>query len=158
MPRISTLTFTKDYQTVAEAFKDMLKNPVVTEREEEIGAGKPAKVIEIEGDFEHFVLEDMDMWGGRLKVEIKDFRIQDEVDREMRSMLAQGMPGYGSVLFSPTIAFVFKRVTTTICTTTITEKIRDGQVIDRKEEVQSEEIEEWEEITREFGQKVHIKP
>lgn len=156
MPRVSILRFTEDYQMVAEAFKDMVKNAVVTEREEEFGEAKRS-VIEIEGDFEHFILEDMDLWSVYLKFEIKDNRIEDADDREARAILSEGMPDFGEVLFSPTITFVFKRVEYKLVTSTVIERVEDdSRVVLNRETQESEPQFEWVDITREFGQKVRI--
>lgn len=150
MPRIATLTFTKDHDTVVEAFKDMVKDPSITESEEQ-----GARVTTIEGEYSTFVLEDMDMWSGYLRFEIKDNAVQSEGDREARALFSQAMPGYGAVLFSPTIAFVYRRVQVETRTKTITEKRKNGDVVETTEsDWTSETTEEWEEITREFGQKV----
>jgi hypothetical protein len=67
-----------------------VKDAIITEREE---SGRP--VTDIEGDFEHFVLEDMDMWGGHFKFEIKNNRIDGSDDRESRAIISEGMPGFG---------------------------------------------------------------
>jgi hypothetical protein len=153
MPRVAILRFTKDYATVVEAFKTMVKDAIITEREE---SGRP--VTDIEGDFEHFVLEDMDMWKTCLKIEIKNNRIDGSDDRESRAIISEAMPGFGEVMFSPTIAFVYKRVETITKTTTIVEKLVDGEVKERNEQtIESETVFEWEDITREFAKKVHIQ-
>lgn len=150
MPRITTMTFTKDYQAVVEALTSMLENPVVTERSE---GGQT--VIDVEGDFTTFVLQDMDTWGGHLKFEIRDNRIAGEDDREARAMLSEQMPGWGAVMFAPTVALVYRRVQVETRTKTVTERVVAGQVTDRQEsEWEKTTGYEWEEITREWGQKV----
>ena len=154
MPRVSIMRFTKDYQIVADAFIGMVKDAAVTHREEDGRA-----VIEIEGEFQHFVLEDMDTWGGHFKFEIKDNRIQDASDREARAILSEGMPGFGEVLFSPTIAFVYQRTQYWIVTSMTIERVDTGDVrvlISRTEEKSEPQV-EWKDITREFGQKIHPK-
>ena len=158
MPRVSMLRFSKDYKTVAEAFKEMVKNPTVTEREEDFGDAKRA-VIEIEGDFEQFVLEDLDMWNIHLKFEIKDNHIEDAGDREARSILSESMPDYGAALFSPTIAFVYKSVTHKTVTSTIVERVGDddSRVVMSRDTQETEDEIEWVDITREFSQKVRIQ-
>lgn len=150
MPRISTLTFTKDHEAVVEAFKGMVKEPSVVVLQEE-----GVTITTIEGEFSTFILEDMDTWGGYFRFEIRDNRVTNEDDREARAILSSQMPGYGAVLFSPTIATVYKRVEVTTRTKTITEKVKDGRVSERSESewVSTTEY-EWENITREFGQKV----
>lgn len=150
MPRISTLTFTKDHEAVVEAFKGMVKDPTIVISQEE-----GLTITNIEGEFSTFVLEDMDTWGGYLRFEIRDNRIASEDDREARAVLSEHMPGFGAVLFSPTVALVYRRVEVATRTKTITEKVKDGKVSEHNE---SEWISttgyEWENITREFGQKV----
>src|SRR5450755_202920 len=147
MPRVSILRFTKDYETVADGLATFLKEPATTQREE---VGK--QVIEIEGNFEHFVLADMDMWRGHIKFEVKDNRIEGDDDRETRAILAEGIPGFGEVLFSPTVAFVHKRVETRTRTTTITEHLQDGEVVDKQEATsESDSVYGWVDITREIG-------
>jgi hypothetical protein len=150
MPRISTLTFTKPHDMVVEAFKGMVKDPSITVTQD----GDIATTY-IEGEYSTFVLEDMDMWGGYLRFEIRDNRVMGEDDREARAILSEQMPGFGAVLFSPTIALVFRRVEVTTRTKTITEQMKDGKVSNHTESEWQESTEyEWENITREFGQKV----
>lgn len=157
MPRVQTLLFTKDYKAVADGLATMLTNVTTTHREED---GRD--MIDLEGDFSHFILEDMEMWELHLKFEVKDNRVGDEDDREVRAILASGMPGFGSVLFSPTIAFVYRPVRTKTVTTTIVEQVRENErletsVTEVSREVQgSEWVTEWEDITGEFGRKVRI--
>lgn len=154
MPRLIVLRFTKDIDEVAEAFKPMLKEPIITEREEQ---GR--KVIDLEGEFEHFVMEDLEMWRASIKITMKDNRIEDEDDRDSRAILSQGQPGMGEVLFSPTLAWVYKQVKVITRTKTVTEKLVDGEVTEHKE---SEWIElpdlEWVDITKEFSRKVRVQP
>lgn len=152
MPRITTLTFTKDHEAVVEAFKGMVKDPsVVVTQDEDV------TTTYVEGEFSTFVLEDMDMWGGYFRFEIRDNRISGETDREARAMLSEQMPGFGQTLFSPTIALVFKRIEVVTRTKTITERTRNRQMASRHEsEWQTETVYEWENITREFGQKVNV--
>ena len=154
MPRVAIMRFTKDYQEVALAFESMVKDAVITNREED---GRT--VIEIEGDFEHFVLEDMETWGGHFKFEIKDNRIRDAGDREARAIVSEGMPGFGEVLFSPTIAFVYRRIGYKIWTSTVVERIDDDgtRVVLSREGNEGEQQYEWQDITRDFGQKVKIR-
>lgn len=150
MPRITTITFTKGYQEVVEAFTSMVKNPVVTERIE----GEQT-IVDVEGDYTTFVLADMDLWGGHLKFEIRDNRIISEGDREARTLFSEQMPGSGAVMFAPTIALVYRRREVTTRTRTVTEKVVASQVIERQEsEWEITTAYEWEEITREWGQKV----
>lgn len=154
MPRLIVLRMTKDIETVADAFQTMIKEPVITEREEQ---GR--KVIDIEGEFSHFVLEDMGMWEAYIKITIKDNRIEDASDREARALISQGMPGMGEVLFSPTVAWVYKRVEIVTRTKTVTEKLVEGEVTERKEtEWEETPGVEWVDITKEFGRKVRIQP
>jgi hypothetical protein len=144
------MTFTREYQAVVEAFTSLVKNPVVTERTE----GDRA-VVEVEGDFETLVIQDMEIWGGHIKFEIRDNRIADQNDRESRAYLSEQMPGFGAVMFAPTIALVYRRIQVETRTQTITEKRVAGTVLERKEsEWESVTADEWEEITREWGQKV----
>ncbi len=153
MPRITVLRFTKDHETVVEAFKDMIQDAIITNRKENGHA-----VTEIEGDFEHFVLEDLDIWHVYLRIEIKDNHINGEDDREARAIISAGMPEMSGVMFSPTVAFVYKRVETVTKTTTIVEKLVDGEVKERDEQtVTSEPVHEWVDITREFAKKVRIQ-
>ena len=150
MARITTITFTKDYRAVVEDVASMLKNPVITERTE----GNHA-VVDVEGDFETFVISDMDMWGGHFKFEICDNHILDEDDRQSRALLSEYQPGMGAVLFAPTIALVYRRRLIETRTQTVTEKYRDDQIISRnKSEWEIHRADEWEEITQEWGQKV----
>lgn len=153
MPRIAMLRFTKDYETVADALAGMVKNATVTKRTE-----NERSVIDVEGDFEHFVLEDMDTWGGYLKFEVMDNALQGDNDREARSILASAEPAWSAVLFSPTTAKVYRRTSYTLRTTTVLERIENDQVV-KQIEKQTEESDlqyEWVDITREFGQKVRI--
>lgn len=153
MPRVAILRFPKEYTEVVEAFKALVKDAIVTEREEHGHA-----VVDIEGHFEQFVLEDMDMWGGYLKFEIQDNRVRDGDDTEARAIIVRGIPELGSSLFSPTIGHVYRRMAVVTRITTITEKILDEVVLSRDEQtVTSEPAYEWEEITREFAQKVNIR-
>lgn len=145
--RISVLRFTTDHQMVAEAFKELLKNHTVTEHTED---GKA--VIEIEGDYSQFVLEDMEVWENHIKIEIKDNRIECDTDKTARSIIAEGEPGLAEILFSPTIAFVYKRIETKTRTTTITETLEDGVEMSRyKETKESDPVYTWKDITRDFG-------
>lgn len=154
MPRITILRFTKDYETVADALTTMVKDAQVTRDTENERA-----IINIEGQFEHFVMEDLDMWGGYLKFKIIDNAIQDDTDREVRSILASAEPGMSEMMFSPTIAYVYKRVSYIIRTTTIVERIEDGSAKKLDEQCHTEESEpqyDWVDITREFGQKIRV--
>ena len=153
MPRVSILRFTKDYQTVADALVGMVKNAVMTEREED---GHP--VIDIEGDFSHFVLEDMDLWETHLKFTIKDNKVEDADDREARAILAQGNPGFGDVLFSPTIAWVYQRIGYTLVTSTIVERVEDSKrTVISSNAQETDRQYEWKDITKEFSRKVRIE-
>jgi hypothetical protein len=145
------LEFTKPHDDVVAAFKKMITNPIVTQREE-----NGATVTDIEGNFSHFVMEDLETWQAYIKVEITDNQIRDENDREARSILAAADPGgFGRMLFVPTIAHVYKRVETVTRTKTITERLEDGVVVSTEESEQtSEPMYTWKEITREFGSKV----
>ncbi len=152
MPRLIVLRFTKDIETVADAFIPMVKEPIVTRREEQGRA-----VIDIEGDFSHFVMEDLDMWEAHIKITIKDNRIEDAGDREARALISQGMPGIGEIMFSPTVAWVYKRVEVVTRTRTVSEKLIDGKVTEHNEsEWEAVSSSEWGDITREFSQKVRI--
>lgn len=143
--RISTLTFTRCYEEVVEAFKQMVENPIVTVQED---------ATTIEGEFSTFVLEDMDTWGGYLRFEIRNNSVSSDDDREARAILSEQMPGFGATLFSPTIALIHRRVEVTTRTKTLTEKVVDGKVTERQEsEWMSTTEYEWQDVTREFGQK-----
>jgi hypothetical protein len=145
------LEFTKPHDDVVAAFKKMITNPIVTEREE-----NGATVTDIEGNFSHFVMEDLETWQAYIKIEITDNRIKDDNDREARSILAAADPGgFGRMLFVPTIAHVYKRVETVTHTKTITERREDGVVVSTEESEETTQPEyTWKEITREFGSKV----
>lgn len=150
MPRITTLTFTKSFDLVVDALAGMVKDPVITESEE-----NGHRVTLVEGAFSHFVLEDMENWECYLRFEIKENDIQDESDRDARAFLSTAMPGFGAVLFSPVVAFVYRRVQIETRTKTVTERRKDGELVETKETDWTSEIgEEWEEITREFSRKV----
>ncbi len=153
MARLTILEFTKGYQEVVEAFKTMIDNPTITEREE-----KGTVITDVEGDFSHLVLEEMGVWQAHIKVEIRDNQIKDDADREARSVFAVADPVFGRVLFSPTIAYVYKRVEAKVRTRTIIEQIEDGVVVESGE---TEQVTKpafiWKDITREFGRKVQTK-
>jgi len=153
MPRVTVLRFTKDYETVVDALTTMVTNAVVTEQEK-----NGHTVTDIEGDFEHFVLEDMDLWKEHIKIEIQDNHIEGDDDQESRAIIARAIPELADALFSPTIAYVYKRVESVTKTTTIVEKVVDGKVKERDEQtVIGEPVYEWEEITREFGKKLRVE-
>jgi len=153
MARLTVLRFTKDYETVADAMSGMVKEAKVTRREEH-----ERVFIDVEGQFSHFVLEDMEVWEPYLKFEIQDNAIKDQEDRAARSILASAEPSLSSVLFSPTIAQVYRRVEHIIRTTTITERIEGGKSVKRDEQTSDSDPQyDWVEVTREFGQKVRIE-
>jgi len=157
MPRITVLSFTKDYETVADAFAGMVKNAVITRRTDD-----DRNFIDVEGDFSHFVLDDLDMWEGHLKFEIQDNRLQGEDDREARIFLLSAEPRMAETLFSPTIAHVYRRTEYRTRTTTIVERLEGERAtmtereVDKRVEMSDPQY-EWVEITREFGQKVKIE-
>src|SRR5258708_3291831 len=90
---------------------------------------------------------------------IKDNRITSEDDREARSIISESIPGYGAVMFSPTIAFVYRRVTYKIITTTLVERFEGNEIpkVLSREALESEPQYEWKDITKEFGRKVHVE-
>lgn len=149
--RITNLTFTKDYQEVAEALAGMVTNPVITERKDE----HECTIVEVEGDFEQFVLQDMETWAAHLKFEIRDNRILGESDRQARALLAESLPGFGGTLFARSVAWVYRRIQVETRVQTITEKCVDGRVIERKEsDWEAVTTYEWEDITLAWSEKM----
>jgi hypothetical protein len=149
MPRITNLTFTKDYETVADGLASMLENAAIAPPREYAGRA----LIEVEGDFGPvLVLEDMDAWEGHIKFEVQDNQAVSEEEMQAKGSLATALPELAHTLYSPTIAKVYRRIEVVTRITTITERLVDGITKNRDEIVETSEVQyEWEDVTLKFG-------
>jgi len=124
---------TKNYKEAAEAIKKHLKNIKVKKRIRKTGNEKQ-DIIEVIGDFSQFILDDMDIYAGRLKFKFLDVEAKTASQKKIRGEMAMDNPQIASMLTSKTSMFVYKQIKR--------EVVEDGKVIETKKT--------WKDITREW--------
>lgn len=145
----------KDIDTVADMLETkFVKDAKRTERVEHPVEDMDQRVIDITGNFEVLDLEEMDMWGGNLRFELRDVSAQDEEQAAARGQIAMHAPELAVLMTSPTQMRVYRETLVKTTTKTTVEKWSNGRRISyRAGEPETVEATEWEEITADFARK-----
>ncbi len=127
----------KQFRQAAEAMARVVKNPVLTEEEEENGFSS----VTVEGDYQVLDPMELDMWGGRMQFVFrgKEHPDSEERDEDYYSLvghIAAAEPALAAIMTSKATLQVFQKTDVkTEVTTTVNKKVwLNGKLSDKKGE------------------------